>query len=99
MTKRRMVTAVSGGAILLSVSTLAMVSKGCGDQSTATSTESVTSAIGQPSQNEVELDGSDIVPPEARALPQVLARTPHALVGLVRELLEDERAPDVLDRE
>jgi spore coat protein A len=59
MTKRRMVTAMSGGAILLSVSTLAMVSKGCGDQSTAV--ESVTSAIGQPSQNEQELDGTDIV--------------------------------------
>ncbi|MFD5056025.1 TIR domain-containing protein [Streptomyces tendae] len=36
----------------------------------------------------ISLDGSDIVPPEARALPQALARTPHALVALVRELLE-----------
>ncbi|MGW0224130.1 hypothetical protein [Streptomyces tendae] len=36
----------------------------------------------------INLDGSDIVPPEARALPQALARTPHALVALVRELLE-----------
>ena len=61
MTKRRMVTVASGGAVLLSISGLAMVSKGCGDQSTATGIEKVTSAIGQPSQNEVELDGSDIV--------------------------------------
>ena len=59
MTKRRVVAVVSSGAVLLSVSTLAMISKGCGDQSTAV--ESVTSALGQPSQNEVELDGSDIV--------------------------------------
>lgn len=36
----------------------------------------------------INLDGSDIVPPAARALPQTVARTPHALVGLVRELLE-----------
>ncbi|MEU5736693.1 TIR domain-containing protein [Streptomyces tendae] len=36
----------------------------------------------------INLDGSDIVPPEVRALPQALARTPHALVALVRELLE-----------
>ncbi|MFE0258196.1 TIR domain-containing protein [Streptomyces sp. NPDC059010] len=42
----------------------------------------------------INLDGSDIVPPEARALPQALARTPHALVALVRELLEHaEPAP------
>lgn len=37
----------------------------------------------------INLDGSDIVPPAARALPQAVARTPHALVALVRELLED----------
>jgi spore coat protein A len=59
MTKRRMVSVASGGAILLSVATLAMVSKGCGDQSTAT-TESVTSAIGQPSQTQTALDATTV---------------------------------------
>ncbi|MBL1105011.1 TIR domain-containing protein [Streptomyces sp. 5-8] len=44
----------------------------------------------------VNLDGSDIVPPAARALPQAVARTPHTLVALVRELLEHaEPAPGV----
>ncbi|MES5821139.1 TIR domain-containing protein [Streptomyces sp. RG80] len=44
----------------------------------------------------INLDGSDIVPTEARALPQALAKTPHALVALVRELLEHaESAPTV----
>jgi nucleoside phosphorylase len=48
----------------------------------------------------INLDGSDIVPPEARALPQALARTPHALVTLVRELLENaEPVPTVPGRE
>ncbi len=59
MTKRRLVTVASGGAILLSVSTLAFVSKGCGDQSTAT-TESVTSAIGQPNPNQTSLDATTV---------------------------------------
>jgi spore coat protein A len=58
MTKRRMVTVASGGAILLAFSGLAMVSKGCGDQSTAT--ETVKGAIGQPSQNEMALDATTV---------------------------------------
>ncbi|GAA5035700.1 phosphorylase family protein [Streptomyces siamensis] len=48
----------------------------------------------------INLDGSDIVPPGARSLPQALARTPQALVALVRELLEHtEPAPTVPGRE
>ncbi|WP_128428471.1 TIR domain-containing protein [Streptomyces cyaneus] len=39
----------------------------------------------------INLDGSDIVPPAARKLPQTVARSPHALVALVRELLDRER--------
>jgi len=60
MTKRRLVTVASGGVVLLSVSTLAMVSKGCGDQSTAIETQSVTSAIGQPSQSQTSLDAASV---------------------------------------
>lgn len=36
----------------------------------------------------VNLDGSDIIPPSARSLPQAVARTPYSLVAVVRELLE-----------
>jgi hypothetical protein len=36
----------------------------------------------------INLDGSDIVPPGARGLPQVVAKTPHALVEVMRDLLE-----------
>jgi hypothetical protein len=36
----------------------------------------------------INLDESDIVPPDARNLPQATARTPNQLVMLVRELLE-----------
>ncbi|WP_405963407.1 TIR domain-containing protein [Streptomyces sp. NBC_00723] len=44
----------------------------------------------------INLDGSDIVPPAARTLPQTVARTPHALVAIVRELLEHaEPAPAI----
>lgn len=35
------------------------------------------------------LDGSDIVPPDARGLPQVRAPTPEAVVTVVRDLLAD----------
>lgn len=46
----------------------------------------------------VNLDGSDIVPPAARALPQTVARTPHALVALVRELLEHAEPTSAVPR-
>jgi hypothetical protein len=36
----------------------------------------------------VNLDGSDIVPPGARGLPQTVAKTPHALIEVMRDLLE-----------
>jgi nucleoside phosphorylase len=36
----------------------------------------------------VNLDGSDIVPRGARDLPQAVAKTPHALVAVMRDLLE-----------
>jgi hypothetical protein len=35
----------------------------------------------------INLDGSDIIPPAARHLPQVVARTPYSLIAIVRELL------------
>jgi hypothetical protein len=37
----------------------------------------------------INLDGSDVVPPDARGLPQVMAETPEALVAVVRGLLAD----------
>jgi hypothetical protein len=37
----------------------------------------------------INLDGSDIVPPDARGLPQLMARTPQAVVTVVRKLLAD----------
>ncbi len=37
----------------------------------------------------INLDGSDVVPPGARGLPQVMAQTPEALVAVVRDLLTD----------
>lgn len=37
----------------------------------------------------INLDGSDIVPPDARELPQLMARTPEAVVTVVRDLLAD----------
>jgi TIR domain len=36
----------------------------------------------------INLDESDIVPRGARGLPQAVARTPHALVAVVRDLLQ-----------
>ncbi|MEV0633658.1 TIR domain-containing protein [Streptomyces sp. NPDC050619] len=38
----------------------------------------------------INLDGSDIVPPAARRLPQTVARSPHALVTLVQDLLASD---------
>jgi hypothetical protein len=35
----------------------------------------------------VNIDGSDVVPPAARSLPQAVARTPQALVEVVKDLL------------
>jgi hypothetical protein len=37
----------------------------------------------------INLDGSDIVPPDARGLPLLMARTPQAVVTVVRDLLAD----------
>jgi nucleoside phosphorylase len=42
----------------------------------------------------VNLDGSDIVPRGARDLPQTTARTPHALVAVIRDLLEPILSPN-----
>jgi nucleoside phosphorylase len=36
----------------------------------------------------INLDGSDVVPPGARGLPQVVAKTPPALIEVMRDLLE-----------
>ncbi|MBS2548640.1 toll/interleukin-1 receptor domain-containing protein [Catenulispora sp. NL8] len=38
----------------------------------------------------INLDGSDIVPLEARKMPQLVARTPEDIVSVVRDLLMDE---------
>jgi nucleoside phosphorylase len=46
----------------------------------------------------INLDESDIVPRGARGLPQTVARTPHALVAVMRDLLEPVLGPDS-DRE
>lgn len=37
----------------------------------------------------INLDGSDVVPPGARHLPQLVARTPDAVVNIVRDLLAE----------
>ncbi len=37
----------------------------------------------------VNLDGSDIVHPGARSLPQIVARTPNAVAGAVNDLLAE----------
>lgn len=42
----------------------------------------------------INLDESDIVPRGARGLPQMVARTPQALVAVVRDLLEPVIHPD-----
>ncbi|MBC6449713.1 toll/interleukin-1 receptor domain-containing protein [Actinokineospora sp. HBU206404] len=39
----------------------------------------------------INIDGSDIVPPGARGLPQLAARSPTAVVNVVRDLLADAR--------
>jgi nucleoside phosphorylase len=41
----------------------------------------------------INLDGSDIVPPGARGLPQVVAKTPQALLEVMRDLLEPHLTP------
>ena len=38
----------------------------------------------------INLDGSDIVPVDARRLPQLVARTPEDVVAVVRDLLDDD---------
>lgn len=37
----------------------------------------------------INLDGSDVVPPDARGLPRVMAQTPEEVLAVVRELLAD----------
>jgi hypothetical protein len=37
----------------------------------------------------INVDGSDVVPPDARGLPLVVARTPETVVAVVRELLAE----------
>jgi len=66
MSKKRVLTVASGGVLALGVLSLAVVSKGRGDQST--STETVTSAVGQPSPDQVPLDPTT-VPVFANQLP------------------------------
>jgi len=60
MSKKRVLTVASGGVLALGILSLALVSKGCGDQSTSTQTEKVTSAIGQPSPDQVPLDPTTV---------------------------------------
>lgn len=60
MSKKRVLTVASGGVLAAGILSLALVSKGCGDQSTSPLTETVTSALGQPSVDQVPLDGQDM---------------------------------------
>ena len=90
MSRKSFLAVGSGGALLVSVFSVLLVAKGCGDESTAVdSATTTTAAVGPPSTNEVPLDPTTI-PLYAQQLPIPHTYAPTVIKNSSGQVIRNE---------